>query len=400
MGKLSARTVATAKPGRHGDGRGLWLAVAPSGAKKWVFRFTWQGKVTETGLGSATLVTLLEAREKAQEARLMVARGINPVKVKEASKAASKAPAVLTFGQCAEMVFTAKNPAWRSAIHARQWQNSLARHTAPIRDTPVDEIELQSVLAILQPIWLTIPETARRLRTRIETILDFAKARGWRTGENVARWRGNLSHLLPQRPKIEQSHFPALDYHELPEFMANLRKEETVARLCLEFLILTASRSAEAREIWWSEIDFDSAIWSLPPQRMKGGRRHVVPLSARAVQILEIMRGRSSDGDFIFPSTKAGRPISFLPLYAILPDGATLHGFRSSFRDWCGEETSYPREIAEQALAHVAGSAVELAYRRGDALQKRRHLMQCWADYCGRLPATNVISIGADGSRR
>lgn len=281
-------------------------------------------------------------------------------------------------------------------MHTRQWQSSIARHAALIRDMPINEVDRQAVLTILQPIWLTTQEPARRTRGRGEEIWDYAKVHGWVTGENPFRWKGNLQHILPRRQKIEQRHFAAMDYRTLPAFMSDLRKEKTPARLVLELLILTAARSAEVREAQWPEIDFDTAVWTIPGTRMKAGITHRAPLSSRCLEILKIMQARQIDGsDYIFPSTKRGRPISYRPLYALLPQGATLHGLRSAFRDWCGNETNFPREVAEQALAHSAGSAVELAYRRSDALERRRTLMEAWAQYCASKPADNVVQIGS-----
>jgi integrase len=396
MGKLSARTVATAKPGRHGDGAGLWLVAAPSGAKKWVFRFTRDGRVTEAGLGSASTVTLAQAREKAQAARLEVAAGINPIAVKKAASAVAKAPKTPTFGAVADMVFAAKSPSWRSACHTVQWRSSLATHAAALQNIPIDQIDDIAVRSALIPIWLTVPETASRVRGRCEEIWDFAKVHGWVHGENPFRWKGNLQHVLPRRPKIEQRHLAAMDYRQIPQFLKDLRAEETAARLCLEFLVLTASRSAEAREAMWSEVDLKSAIWTLPPERMKAGQSHRVPLPTRAIAILEIMQARRTVGDFVFPSAvKPSRPVSEYPLHKLLPPGVTLHGMRSAFRDFCAEQTHYPREICEEALAHTVGSVVERAYRRTDVLERRRELMEAWAQHCSGSAVENVVPIAA-----
>ncbi len=394
MGKLTARAVAAAKSGRYGDGQGLWLAVAPSGAKKWVFRFTWQGRVRETGLGSATLVTLAQAREKAHQCRLLVAQGINPVDAKRAAMVAAIAPP--TFGILADELFASKRPGWRSEAHATQWQSSM-RYAAALHAMPIDQIGVPDVLRILQPIWTKLPETASRVRGRIEAVLDYGKARGLRSGENPAAWKGNLSHLLSRRPKLAQAHFPAMQYADVPRFVASLRTQDGIAPRAVEFLILTAARRSEILGAHWDEIDPDQKIWTLPPLRTKTGTGHRIPLSGRACEILAGLAGKKS-GALIFAGPRPGRPISIWSMTAILPPGATLHGFRSSFRDWCGEETNYPREVAEQCLAHSTGSAVERAYRRGDALEKRRQLLESWSQYCGGAAAGNVVAIG--GARK
>jgi integrase len=270
------------------------------------------------------------------------------------------------------------------------------RYAAAIRDTPIDQIDDMAVRSALMPIWLTVPETASRVRGRCEEIWDYAKVHGWVHGENPFRWKGNLQHVLPRRPKLEQRHLAAMDYRDIPEFLKELRTEETAARLCFEFLVLTASRSAEAREAMWTEIDFTAAVWSLPPERMKAGQSHRVPLPTRAIAILEIMQARRAGGDYVFPSAiKPSRPVSEYPLHKLLPSGVTLHGMRSAFRDWCAECTNYPREICEEALAHSVGNVVERSYRRSDLLERRRELMEAWAQHCARLAVENVIPIGA-----
>jgi len=270
------------------------------------------------------------------------------------------------------------------------------RYAAALRDTPIDRIDDMAVRSALMSIWVTLPETASRVRGRCEEIWDYAKVHSWCTGENPFRWKGNLKHVLPRRPKLEQRHLAAMDYRHIPKFLEELRTEETAARLCLEFLILAASRSAEAREARWSEIDFKAAIWTLPPERMKAGQSHRVPLPTRAIAILEIMQARRAGGDFVFPSAvKPSRPVSEYPLHKLLPSGVTLHGFRSSFRNFCAECASYPRELAEEALAHRVGNAVERAYRRTDLLEQRRQLMEAWAQYCTGSIAENVIPLSA-----
>lgn len=382
--KLSARAAATTKPGRYGDGGGLYLVVAPTGSRKWVYRFSWNGKVTETGLGSAYDVTLAEAREAAADKRKMVKAGINPVQAnRDAAKLSLLVP---TFGQAADAYIAAKQGEWRNAKHAAQWAMTLTRYAAGLRDMPVNQIDVAAVLSVLQPIWQEKPETASRLRGQIEHVLDAAKAKGHWEGENPARWRGHLDKLLPKRQRLSRGHFDAMPYDGLPAFMENLREREGMAALALQFLILTAARSGEVYGARWTEIDLQAALWTIPAERTKAGREHRVPLSAAAMAVLErLAEGRT--GDLVFPGAKTGSKLSSMAMEMLLRrmkvTGATVHGFRSSFRDWAGNETGFAREVAEAALSHVIGDKAEQAYRRGDALQKRRELMEAWANYCG-----------------
>jgi integrase len=280
---------------------------------------------------------------------------------------------------------------WRSEIHAVQWRTTIDDYCGPILDLPVDAIDTQAVLGVLQPVWGRIPETASRLRGRIEAVLNYAKASGLRSGENPAAWRGHLALILPKRQKLFRGHHAAMPYGDLPEFIAKLRDTESIHALALEFLVLTAARSGEVLGAAWDEIDLDAQVWIIPASRMKAGREHRVPLSARALAILERM-AEIRTGKLVFPGQRRGRPLSKSALSRLIP-GATIHGFRSSFRDWAGEETSFPREIAEQALAHAAGDATERAYRRGDALEKRRGLMDAWASFCEPAGAGNVVAL-------
>ena len=364
--------------------------IAKGGSKYWSFLFEYHGKQREIGLGGINRASLAEARRKAAEYRSMLDRGVDPLEERGAAGGASRAPNAPTFGAVADMVFAVKSPAWRSLVHKRQWITSIQTYAAAILMTPVDQVDRQAALVILQPIWLSIPETARRLRARCEEVIDYAGAHNLRSGENPFRWKGGLAHVLPKRPKLEQTHHAAMPYAGVPAFVAQLREQETVSRLALEFLILTAGRSAEICKATWDEID--GAVWTVPAVRMKAGVSHRVPLVVRALQILAIMRRRSESG-FIFPGRRAGRPISPDALAALLPDGCTTHGFRSSFRDWCGEETMFPREVAEGCLAHSTGSAVEKAYRRGDALEKRRPCLEAWSAYLAGAKIDNVIAI-------
>jgi integrase len=283
--KLTARAAATTKPGRYGDGGGLYLVVSPGGARKWVYRFTYAGKVTETGLGSANVVSLAEARRKAYEARRLLDAGENPVVAKR--KAAAIRAGVPTFGTVADAFVKAKESEWRNEKHKAQWRASLTDLAAPLRALPVDEIDTAAVLSVLKPLWQAKPETASRLRGRIEAVLDAAKAQGHRTGENPAAWRGHLAHLLSKRGKLSRGHHAAMDYRDVPAFVAKLRECDTIAAMALEFCLLTAARSAEVYGARWSEIDMAAKVWILPAERMKGAREHRVPLCVRAVNLLD-----------------------------------------------------------------------------------------------------------------
>jgi len=393
-GKLTARAAATTKPGRYGDGAGLYLVVSESGARKWVFRFSFAGKVTEMGLGSADSVTLAEAREKALEARRTVAAGRNPIEARRtAISAVTTKP---TFGAVADALIAAKESEWRNDKHRAQWRMTLETYAAPLRPRPVDEIDTEAVLGVLKPIWQEKPETASRLRGRIEAVLDAAKAQGLRSGENPAAWRGHLSHLLPKRGVLKRGHHAAMDYGAVPAFLAQLRERDATAALALEFCILTATRSSETLGTRWSEIDMAARVWTVPAARMKAARAHRIPLPDRAMDILEkLFEARS--GDFVFPGQRADKPLSNMAMEMVLRrmklEDVTVHGFRSAFRDWAGNETSFPREIAEAALAHVIGDKAEQAYRRGDALEKRRALMAAWASHCEAASTGNVVAL-------
>jgi integrase len=397
--RLTTRTVAALKkPGRHADGQNLYLTISnpatSSGgsgvSKRWTFMYSFAGKQREAGLGPVATVTLAEAREKAARYRSMLAKGIDPLAAKKAAQEA--AAARKTFGQCADELIKSKRREWRSEIHAAQWRTTINDYCGPILSKPVDEIDTAVILSVLQPVWSRIPETASRLRGRIEAVLDFAKAHKLRSGENPASWRGNLALILPKRAKLTRGHHAAMAYGDLPEFIAKLRNIETIQALALEFLVLTAARAGEVLGATWDEIDSGAQIWNLPAARMKAGREHRVPLSARAMAILERM-AEIRTGALVFPGQRRGRPLSKTAFAALVPDGATVHGFRSSFRDWAGEETSFPREVAEQTLSHTIGGAVEQAYRRGDALEKRRTLLQAWAQFCEPGAAGNVVPM-------
>lgn len=393
LNKLSARGVtAITKPGRHGDGGGLYLVVDKSGAKRWVFLYRREGTLREMGLGGLKAVSLARARELAAEARVNLQAGIDPITAK------NNAPvAVPTFGEEADDFIDAMGPQFRNAKHLDQWKMTLKVYAAPLRSKRVDQIATADVLEVLKPIWLTKPETAARLRGRIERVLDAAKAKGHRSGQNPALWRGHLDNLLPKRRKLSRGHHAAMPYERVPAFVADLRERDAMAPRALEFTILTAARTGETFGAIWREIDLEAAIWTIPRERMKAGREHRVPLTDRAVEILTELSELSTGPDaYVFPGQKKGRPLSVMAMDMILRRmdiEFTVHGFRSSFRDWAGEETSFPREVAEAALAHVVGDETERAYRRGDALEKRRKLMIAWANYCEPKNPGNVLEL-------
>ena len=386
-GKLSARAVATLnKPGRHGDGGGLYLSISRDGdtvRRRWVYLFTRAGKLREMGLGPSPDVTLAEARIERDKWATAARAGGDPIGLRKAEKAASRG--VPTFGQLADEVIEAKKTEWKNEKHRAQWVMTLTNYAAGIRNRPVNEIDTDDVLAVLKPLWTSRPETASRLRGRIEHVLDAARAKGLRHGPNPALWRGHLDKLLPKQSKVERGHHAAMPYGKVPAFITAVRKRDAIAALAIEFTILTAARTGEVIGATWDEIDLEEAVWTIPAQRMKAKRTHRVPLVPRAVVILKkVLKVRT--GDYVFPGRKAGRPLSNMSMEMILRrmkvTDATMHGFRSSFRDWVGNETNFQREVAEAALAHVVGDAAEQAYRRGDALDKRREMMTAWARYC------------------
>lgn len=413
--------------GRHADGAGLYLLVKGE-RRSWVFMFTRDGKRREMGLGPAgdtrpgadsDLISLRRAREKADEVRALLARGLDPLaeRDREASEAAEAARAAelaaaareagsVTFGEMADAFVAGGTVAGqripgiaselRNAKHVAQWRMTLGpAYCRALRKIPVSEVATADVLSVLQPIWLKKPETASRIRGRIERVLDAAEVVGLREGKNPAMWRGHLQNLLPRRQKLARGHHAALPWQDMPDFIKALRERDGLAAMALEFLILTAARSGEVRGMDWSEIDEDAGLWTVPGERMKAGRAHRVPLSGRAAAILEEVRPLTGGEGLVFPGYR-GRPMSDMTLAAVLKRmkiEATVHGFRSSFRDWVFEATAHPSDLAESALAHVHGSAVERAYRRGDALEKRRAMMEDWARYLDRAGGENVIEI-------
>lgn len=418
LNRLNARQVATiAKPGRHGDGGGLYLVVDASGARRWLYLFRWKadptqpgkGKLRELGLGSARDVSLASAREAAAKAREMVRAGVDPIAAKRRSPATALAP---TFGAVAEAHIAAMVPAWRNSKHVDQWRMTLSvergddgaylasGYCTALREKAVSDVATDDVLAVLTPIWAEKNETASRVRGRIEAVLDAAKAKGLRTGENPARWKGHLALTLPKRQKLQRGHHAALPYADLPAFLRRLRLVRGMSSFALEFAILTAARSGEVRGARWSEIDTARAVWTVPAARMKAGREHRVPLSPRAIEILGQLREVKHEPDaFVFPGQRRGTQLSDMSLTALLRRlevNATAHGFRSSFRDWAGDHTTFPREVAEAALAHAVGDATEAAYRRSDALEKRRALMLAWDAFLSTAAPVATASEAID----
>jgi integrase len=370
-----------------GGVRGLGLNVTKAGSKSWILRYQISGKRRDMGLGGYTDITLAAARELARTARVKIAQGIDPINdllAKRSERGQAQKPQ-MTFRQAANQYIEANESVWKSAKHAQQWRNTIDTYaSSTLSDLPVQEIKSIQVLEVLDPIWRTKTETATRLRSRIELILDWSIARGHREAPNPARWKGHLDKLLPAPSKVaKKAHHPALPYSEMPEFMNRLREQAGIGALALEFAILTAARSGEVRGATWDEIDEASAIWTVPASRMKAGKEHRVPLSPMALNLIRKQRDVSSS-DFIFPGTRYGKPLSDMTLSAVLRRmkvAAVPHGFRSTFRDWTAETTDFPNEVAEMALAHSVGNKVEAAYRRGDLLEKRRNLMLAWAKY-------------------
>lgn len=396
INRLSARGAETlTAAGRHADGGGLYLSISDEGRRRWVFLFAWHGKPREAGLGSAGRggVSLKDAREKAAHGRQLVKNGVDPI----AFWSKPPATAVPTFGKVADEFVASHRTGWRNDKHAAQWVMTLTTYCEVIRKLPVDNVDTEGVLSVLKPLWSRAPETASRLRGRIEAVLDAAKARGHigRNEANPARWRGHLDKLLPKRSKFVRGHHAAMPYVNVPAFVLEIRRREATAARALEFCILTATRSSETMHARWQEMDLNGRTWTIPGARMKAGREHRVPLSDRAVEIVKELRSLK-DSDFVFPGQRPGRPLSNMALDMLLRRAQseyTTHGFRSSFRDWAGNETSFPRELAEHALAHVIGDRAEQAYRRSDALARRRELMDAWAKYCEGAVGATVVEL-------
>ena len=375
-------------PGIHAVGgvAGLSLQVTPRGARSWVLRAMVGGKRREMGLGGYPDVTLAGAREKARIARDKIDNGIDPVaeRLMARSALAAAVAATMTFSEAAEKYIAAHEAGWKNAKHADQWNNTLTTYAYPvIGKIAVGDVETSHVMRVLEPIWTTKTETASRLRGRIESILDWATVRGFRKGDNPARWRGHIEHLLAARADVQKVvHHAALDYREVGAFLVDLRKQSGAGARALEFAILTAARSGEVRGATWAEVDLSDATWTIPAERMKAAKEHRVPLSKEATALLDTM---PRTGDLIFPSNK-GTTLSDMTMTAVIRrmarTGVTAHGFRSSFRDWAGETTAYPREVIEHALAHQLKDKAEAAYARGSMFDKRRRLMADWSKFC------------------
>ena len=401
IGRLSALAVSRAKnPGMFADGGGLYLQVSAGGARSWIYRFSLNGRAREMGLGPLHTISLSDARAKATDCRQLRLAGVDPIEARKegVAKARLEAAKAITFKDAAEAYIESHRAGWRNAKHADQWRATLDAYAYPVLGSlPVQSVDVTLVMKILEPIWTSKTETATRVRGRIECVLDWASARGYRLGDNSARWRGHLENLLPKRSKVQAvQHHPALPYEAVGEFMALLREQDGVAALALEFLILTASRTGEVTGARRDEIDLDGAVWTVPANRIKATKEHRVPLSARALSIIRDMQsGRDSEDTFVFPGGKRGKGLSNGAMLALLKrmgrSDLTVHGFRSTFRDWAAERTNYPREVAEMALAHAVSDKVEAAYRRGDLFQKRRRLMEQWARFCGAQVKVGMV---------
>lgn len=398
--KLTAAAVAKQRtPGYFGDGGNLWLQVSPAGTKSWVFRFTLAGRAREMGLGPVLDVSLAEARDRAQECRRLVREGVDPIEQRR-ERAASRKTAVPSFATAAEAYIAAHGPKWRNEKHREQWRSTLTTYAAPvIGQMPVHMVETVHVLAILRPIWTEKTETARRLRQRIEAVLDWATVAGYRTGSNPARWKGHLDVLLPDPGKVATvEHHAALPYQQIGPFVAALRQQAGTAARAVELITLTACRTSEAFNAKAAEFDLQAGIWTIPRDRTKAGREHRVALSRQAVRLLKSLT--PDEQGHVFPGAKEGKPLSNMAGLQLLKrmglGDFTVHGLRATFKTWATEQTSYPRETVEGALAHAVRDKVEAAYLRGDALEKRRRLMQAWADHCDRpAQAGAVVGIGA-----
>jgi len=397
--RLTAISVQRAKePGRYADGGGLYLQVGPTGGKSWLFRYTRHGKAREMGLGAVNVLSLADARAAAA-VRQTLAAGADPLEAREAERRRQEAEASsgMTFAECASAYIDAHKAGWRNEKHVAQWSMTIKTYAEPVFGAlPVRAVDLNLVLKVLEPIWQAKPETAARLRGRIEAILDWAAVRGYRSADNPARWKGHLDKLLPPRSKVQRvRHHAALPYEEMGAFMGALRNREEGAARALEFTILTAARTSEVLNARWDGFDLGAKVWSIPGERMKAGKDHRVPLPEAGMAVLTKM-AEVRQGPFVFPGQKRDRPLSNMVFLQLLKRmgraDLTAHGFRSTFRDWAAERTAFSREVAEMALAHTIGDKVEAAYRRGDLFDKRRELMEAWAGFCAIAPAETAVA--------
>jgi integrase len=397
--RLTAKQVENAKPGRYCDGGGLWLEVSPSRAKHWTLRYQIKGRARWMGLGSAEVVTLADARERARLAKLALVDGIDPLDARRAQRAEQRRAqaATITFREAAKAVIEPRESDW-SAEHARQWRASIAEVDSTLGSLPVAVIDTALVLKAVEPIWRRAQTTGDRTRQRIEVVLDWATARGARSGDNPARWNGHLEHLLKDSYKLK--HHKAMPYNAVPGFMGELRARPGTAARALEFLVLCASRSGEVLGARWEEIDLGQKTWTVPPVRLKTGKKqpdkpHVVPLAPAA---LKILADQSRNSAFVFAAPRSGGPMERHALADVMKAMGrreTVHGFRSSFSDWAADNTAFPQEVREQALAHAIPNKVEAAYRRGALLEKRRRLMTDWATFCVApvVPVGDVVPL-------
>lgn len=383
--------------GRYGDGDGLWLYVNKAGTRSWVFIFIRQAVRRELGLGSygnvPGKISLADARRRADEAREIIKNGGDPAKEMAHRRRSVK---LRTFGECADELLTSKENTFRNAKHAAQWKMTLTEYAYPLRKIPVGDVSTDDIVRVLRPLWTEKQETASRLRGRIEKVLDYAKVVGLRSGENPARWKGHLDHILPARQKLARGHHAAMAYADVPAFMGRLVGVDGFGARALELCILTATRSGEVLNAQWPEFDLAKALWTIPAERMKAGVEHVVPLSARALAVLKGLKAKRLS-DYVFPGAAPKKPLSNMAMTAVMrrmkKGEFTVHGFRSSFRDWCGDATNFPRDVAEMALAHKVGDEVEQAYRRGSALAKRKKLMDAWSAYVSTTKGGENVTL-------
>lgn len=406
VGKLTAlRVRQLVTPGRYGDGGGLYLQVRDADHRSWLFRYTRDGRAHQMGLGPLADVSLAEARDAAQRCRKLLRDGIDPLAERRARHLAAASVAdAMAFREVAARYVATHEAAWKNPKHRAQWTATLETYAYPVFGArPVAAVATDDVTRALEPIWTTKPETARRLRGRIEAILDYATTRGWRAGENPARWRGHLEHALPRRRKVAKvRHHPALPWRDIGGFMRRLAEETGLGAAALRFTILTAARTGEALGARWDEIDRDARVWTVPAERMKAGLTHRVPLTDAALAVLEAMAPLGGEAAApVFPGRRPGRTLSNMAMTMVLRRigraDLTVHGFRSTFRDWAAETTDHPSEVAEAALAHAIASKVEAAYRRGDLFEKRRQLMEDWADFCLATAAGTDEARGRSG---
>lgn len=379
LNKLTDRKIKSLiKPGYHADGGNLYIRVKKSGARSWAFRWKNNNKVRDIGLGGYPAISLKEARKLAEAHRTTRANGGIPKRLAQFEEGK-------TFSEVVEQFLSIKESEWTNAKHKQQWRNTLKQYCKRIANKPISEIDRTDVLTVLSPIWEEKRETASRVRQRVERVLSFAESKGMRQGPNPAVWRGNLDNVLPKQRPLARGHHKALPYEELPEFISRLREHEGKAAKALELLILTACRTSEIINSTWEEINLDTKVWIIPPERMKMRKEHRIPLTESAVEVMRYMI-QFKNSEYVFPGQKRDKPLSNMAMAELLKgmkvESATVHGFRSTFRDWAGDKTSEPREVIELCLAHTIGNSSELAYRRSDAIDKRRRILLQWEDYC------------------